>query len=87
MSSRWLAKGFVAADVVSFLVQAAGGGMIAGQDDADAVSTGQHVYMGGIGIQLFFVVIFVVITVAFWRRVDQIMQTAGLRRDATWVRP
>src|SRR5690242_9085652 len=32
LSPRWLAKAFVAADVVSFFIQAAGGGMLAGQD-------------------------------------------------------
>lgn len=77
LSPRWLAKVFVAADVVSFFIQAAGGGMLADQGGGETVETGQRVYMAGIGVQLFFVVLFVVATVLFILRLERLMK-AGL---------
>ncbi|KAH6640390.1 RTA1 like protein-domain-containing protein [Chaetomium tenue] len=77
LSPRWLAKAFVVADVLSFFIQAAGGGMLAGQDGGDTIQTGQRIYMAGIGVQLAFVVIFAVITVLFTIRLERLMG-AGL---------
>ncbi|KAK0732323.1 RTA1 like protein-domain-containing protein [Lasiosphaeris hirsuta] len=87
MSPRWLAKIFVAADIVSFLVQAAGGSMLANIEGGDIVITGQRVYMAGIGVQLFFVVVFGVVTVVFFRRLRQRMHNGTLARSTSWVTP
>ncbi|KAK4118503.1 hypothetical protein N657DRAFT_371230 [Parathielavia appendiculata] len=78
LSPRWLAKVFVAADVVSFFIQAAGGGMLADQDGGDTAETGQRVYMAGIGVQLLFVVLFVVVTALFTRRLERLMKVGLL---------
>ncbi|KAK3291357.1 RTA1 like protein-domain-containing protein [Chaetomium fimeti] len=88
MSPRWLAKAFVAVDVVSFFIQAAGGGMLADQDRGDTVKTGQHIYMAGIGVQLTFVVIFAVITVLFTVRLERSMGAGQLeaRHNVTVTR-
>ncbi|KAH6843205.1 RTA1 like protein-domain-containing protein [Chaetomium sp. MPI-CAGE-AT-0009] len=88
MSPRWLAKAFVAVDVVSFFIQASGGGMLADQDGGDTVKTGQRIYMAGIGVQLAFVVIFVIVTVLFTVRLERLIG-AGLleaRHDVTVTR-
>lgn len=77
LSPRWLAKIFVAADVASFFIQAAGGAMLADQGGGERVEMGQRVYMAGIGVQLFFVVLFVVATVLFILRLERLMK-AGL---------
>lgn len=77
LSPRWLAKVFVAADVISFFIQAAGGGMLADQSGGETVEMGQRVYMAGIGVQLAFVVLFVVVTVLFALRLERLMR-AGL---------
>jgi len=87
MSPRWLAKIFVAADIVSFIVQAAGGSMLANTEGGDIVITGQRVYMGGIGVQLSFVAVFGVVTVVFFRRVEQRIRGGSLVRNQEWVRP
>ncbi|KAJ9414329.1 hypothetical protein QL093DRAFT_2106797 [Fusarium oxysporum] len=60
ISAQWLAKIFVIFDVMCFIIQAAGGGMLA-SDNADTSKLGQHIYMVGIGIQLGCVVVFLVI--------------------------
>lgn len=88
-----LAKGFVLADVVSFAVQAAGGAMMANQDGgADKVRLGQHVYMAGVGVQLAFVLVFVVVVVAFHRDMMRLRRSGkvegpGGGRVSRWVRP
>jgi len=87
VSPRWLAKIFVAADIVSFLVQAVGGSMLANTDGGETVITGQRIYMGGIGVQLLFVVVFGVVTVVFFRRIEQRIQLGTLARSTKWVRP
>lgn len=73
LSPRWLAKAFVAVDVMSFFIQAAGGGMLAGQDGGETIQTGQRIYMAGIGVQLAFVLIFAVVTVLFTVRLERLM--------------
>jgi hypothetical protein len=70
---RWLAKAFVAVDVLSFLIQAAGGGMLAGQDGGETIQTGQRIYMAGIGVQLAFVVMFAIVTVLFTMRLEHLI--------------
>lgn len=82
LSPRWLAKAFVAADIVSFFIQAAGGGMLAG-DAGETVEMGQRLYMAGIGVQLSFVVLFVVATVQFARRLELLMQAGSLKVRCT----
>jgi len=87
ISPRWLAKIFVAADIVSFFVQAIGGAMLTNTEDHQVVIRGQNIYMGGIGIQLLFVVVFGVVTAVFFRRVQQKIASGSLVRSTAWVRP
>ena len=89
LEPRWLAKVFVAGELVSFFIQAAGGGMLAGQEGGETVEMGQRIYMAGIGVQLAFVVVFVVVLVVYARRLERLMR-AGLwevRCDASLVKP
>lgn len=89
LSPRWLAKVFVAADVVSFFIQAAGGGMLADQSGGETVEIGQRVYMAGIGVQLAFVVLFVVVTVLFALRLERLMRAGKVdaKCNPAWIRP
>jgi heme/copper-type cytochrome/quinol oxidase subunit 1 len=65
--ATWLTRMFVTLDVVSFVVQAAGGSMMSQEDtEGDIVRKGQQVYMVGIGIQGAFVVVFGAMTVGFY---------------------
>ncbi|KAK0612120.1 RTA1 like protein-domain-containing protein [Immersiella caudata] len=87
MSPRWLAKIFVTADVASFLIQAVGGAMLASTENSDIKITGQRIYMGGIGVQLFFVLVFAVVTVVLFRRLERKINNGTLARSRSWVRP
>jgi hypothetical protein len=77
--ANWLTKIFVGLDIVSFLVQAGGGGLMSNQDpdSADIVRTGRHVYMGGIGLQGLFIIVFSALFWKFYLRLKEVMRDAG----------
>ncbi|KAG0136943.1 RTA1 like protein-domain-containing protein [Tuber indicum] len=70
--TTWLTKIFVAGDVLSFLMQSTGGGMMAKGDDS--VKMGEHIVLGGLFVQILFFGLFMVATVVFHLR---------LRKDPT----
>lgn len=86
ISAQWLAKVFIIFDVMCFIIQAAGGGMLA-SDDANTSKLGQHTYMVGIGIQLGCVLVFLVIHSLFYR---EFCLNARIGRPETrtrWIKP
>ncbi|KAF2120651.1 RTA1 like protein-domain-containing protein [Lophiotrema nucula] len=65
----WLTKIFVGGDVLSFLAQSAGGGLMSsGNDDPDEVKLGEHVILAGLLIQILFFGLFVVAALVFQLR-------------------
>ncbi|KAJ6445102.1 RTA1 domain-containingprotein [Purpureocillium lavendulum] len=83
--ARWLAKGFVTADVVCFIVQAAGGAMMADQNNSDAAKTGRNIYMVGVGVQLAFVLVFLVVAVCFHRDMLRNRRTGRVKSRDCWT--
>ncbi|KAK3899422.1 protein RTM1 [Staphylotrichum tortipilum] len=77
LSPRWLAKVFVVADAVAFVIQAAGGGMLAGEGGGETADMGRKLYMAGIGVQLGFVVAFVGVAAVHYLRLERLIR-AGL---------
>ncbi|KAG4025207.1 hypothetical protein MFRU_064g00440 [Monilinia fructicola] len=65
ISPKWVTKIFVGGDVLSFMMQATGGGMM-GQ--ASSSSLGQKVIVGGLIAQLVFFSFFLIIAITFDRR-------------------
>ena len=63
-----IAKWFVLADVLSFIVQGAGGVMATPSAGADAIRIGLNIYLGGLGLQEFFVLLFFGLMVLFQRQ-------------------
>lgn len=62
---------FVWIDVVCFLVQVAGGGMLS-NDEPNIARIGTKVYTAGVAIQMVFVIIFGAMTTWFYRRTLQV---------------
>lgn len=60
-----LALAFVSLDFVSFVVQLIGGSMAGPTSPNSQVMKGIHVYMGGIGLQQFFVFVFLGLAAKF----------------------
>ncbi|KAF5257071.1 hypothetical protein FOXYS1_12419 [Fusarium oxysporum] len=71
ISPRWLTKVFVAGDVMSFLAQSAGGGMLATAKTKSAVKRGENIIVGGLGIQIIFFGFFMVVTLVFHLRINR----------------
>ncbi|RFU75700.1 rta1 domain [Trichoderma arundinaceum] len=65
---------FVLADIFSFIVQAIGGVMVSPGVSASVQSTGLHVYEGGIGLQEVFILVFLVLMIAFHIRIRRLNQ-------------
>lgn len=63
-----MTKVFVWLDIISFLIQAAGGSLLSDDDDNDRTiaNIGQKVYMGGVGFQLSFILVFLAIIAKFF---------------------
>ncbi|CAP91833.1 Pc13g07640 [Penicillium rubens Wisconsin 54-1255] len=80
-----LAKVFALLDIGSFVVQMIGGFMANGTDEQQM--HGIHVYMGGIGIQEFFIVCFLVLAVQFHRAMLQLERAGRLPIDRQRWRP
>lgn len=61
---------FVALDVIAFIIQVIGASRASGggQSDGDSSQTGLYIYMGGVGIQQFFILIFISCAVRFQLR-------------------
>lgn len=86
--ATWLAKGFVSADVVCFVVQAIGGALMAGgQDNPKNADLGKKLYMVGCGIQLACVIVFVVVAAAFYRSVLRDMRAGTAKTRNRWIQP
>ncbi|KAF2853168.1 hypothetical protein T440DRAFT_379443, partial [Plenodomus tracheiphilus IPT5] len=60
-----LGKYFVWLDILSFLVQGTGGLMLNPGSDAQTQDVGKKIYMSGMGVQQFFIVLFVALLVRF----------------------
>ncbi|CAG9983982.1 unnamed protein product [Clonostachys byssicola] len=67
--TTWLTKVFVLGDVLSFLTQSGGGGMLAKAKTQSDMSMGENIIMGGLFIQIIFFGFFIVVTYIFHRRI------------------
>ncbi|KAL3458274.1 RTA1 like protein [Aspergillus heterothallicus] len=64
----WMTKIFVTGDVIAFLAQAAGGGLMA-SDNGNSFETGENITIGGLAVQLVFFTIFMVSCGVFHYRI------------------
>ncbi|PYI23467.1 RTA1 like protein [Aspergillus violaceofuscus CBS 115571] len=70
--TRWLTVIFVAGDIISFLIQGAGGAILTHTTtDPSALTTGQNVIIAGLVIQLIFFTVFVLVATAFHYRIHR----------------
>jgi RTA1 like protein len=81
-----LAKYFVCLDILSFIVQGIGGSMISPGADQKTIMNGIHVYMGGIGLQELFILIFLSLVVTFHRKMRVLAQGGEVLIKEGWKR-
>ncbi|KAJ5928913.1 hypothetical protein N7466_007869 [Penicillium verhagenii] len=61
---------FVILDIIAFIVQVYGAAQAAGNNVSYSTEmTGLHIYMAGVGIQQFFVLVFVIYAISFHRKI------------------
>ncbi|KAL5365335.1 RTA1 like protein-domain-containing protein [Aspergillus floccosus] len=65
---NWLTRLFVTGDVLSFLLQCGGGGLLAGGKSQDQVDMGEHMIIAGLFVQIVFFGFFIVVSVVFHQR-------------------
>ncbi|KAL3440274.1 RTA1 like protein [Aspergillus insuetus] len=70
VSVRWMTKIFVIGDVIGFVAQAAGGGIMA-SGTIENYKVGEDVTVGGLAVQLAFFSVFIVTCATFHRRIRQ----------------
>ncbi|KAK7428076.1 hypothetical protein QQZ08_005508 [Neonectria magnoliae] len=83
---NWLTKIFVLGDVLSFLVQAAGGVIVANADSKDDLDKGQNIVLVGLAIQIIFFGVFIAIISFFHFRIVRHPTTASLETSLPWKR-
>ena len=78
----WLTKIFVAGDVLSFLMQSTGGGMMA-KRDKDSAKLGERIILGGLFVQIIFFGFFMVASIVFHLRLRK-NPTEASRMSTKW---
>lgn len=73
---KWLTKTFVSSDVISFLVQGTGSGMMA--MGGSMASTAKGITIAGLVIQLIMFGLFIITSVVFEKRMDRFSSGTGL---------
>lgn len=67
---KWLTKTFVIGDIISFLMQASGGGLMA-SPTLSGIKTGENVIVGGLFVQIVFFGFFIIVELLFHTRVSK----------------
>ncbi|KFA52166.1 hypothetical protein S40293_00618 [Stachybotrys chartarum IBT 40293] len=78
---RWLTMIFVCGDVVSFVVQASGAGVMV---TADSMEMGENIILGGLFVQIIIFGLFAVTAAIFHVRVRRYGMSAALEHDTHW---
>ena len=68
---------FVLFDIAAFLVQATGGSMTSNSEPLHVQKLGLHIYMGGVGLQLLFICVFIALASQFQRKIYATMNETG----------
>ncbi|KAK9851440.1 hypothetical protein MYU51_009747 [Penicillium brevicompactum] len=88
---KWMTGIFVTGDVIAFIMQAAGGGIMA-SGTISAMQTGEHITIGGLCVQLVFFTFFLVTSIIFHQRIrsraapqsTEVKQIFFLRINHNW---
>ncbi|RYP66947.1 hypothetical protein DL771_007521 [Monosporascus sp. 5C6A] len=81
---RWTSKIFVTADVISIVMQGAGGAMLAIADTPDQFKTGENIIIGGLFVQLIAFGVFIAVAGVFYVRITKDPTSAAETVDIPW---
>lgn len=83
MPAATLAAIFVGLDIVSFIIQLIGGSMAGPGAPPQEQQRAIHIYMGGIGLQEFFIVLFVGLCIRFQAKMHKLKGLGGFKEFIT----
>ena len=88
ISARRFGVIFVCLDILAFIVQLGGASLTTGQTgDNHLVMIGLHIYMGGIGLQEFFILSFVALTIHLHWKMVQMVEANEISTEKIQQRP
>ncbi|CEN60562.1 Putative Function: S. cerevisiae RTA1 gene is involved in 7-aminocholesterol resistance [Aspergillus calidoustus] len=83
LQKKWLTKLFVTGDVLSFLLQGAGGG-IQSSGNMDSFKTGERIIVVGLFIQIFFFGFFIIVATHFYWKLRRYPIPRASSPDIPW---
>lgn len=83
---NWLTKIFVIGDVLSFLMQSSGGGMLASATTTDSINLGNNIIKVGLAVQILFFAFFMIVTVIFHLRIHRNPVPTSKSVGVPWMR-
>ncbi|KAI9042435.1 RTA1 domain-containing protein [Aspergillus affinis] len=83
---RWITRIFVVGDVISFLAQGGGGGVLAQADTKDKQDLGNWIIIAGLAVQIVFFGLFVIVSVIFHIRMVNSPTQRSVDLRAPWRR-
>ncbi|KAG4426423.1 hypothetical protein IFR04_000305 [Cadophora malorum] len=81
---KWLTKIFVGGDVLSFLAQSAGGGMLGKAKKQSDVDLGENIIIAGLAIQVLFFGLFVIVSAIFHFRIRAMPSLRSKQISVPW---
>ncbi len=66
--AKWVTKIFVTEDILCFFIQSGGAGMLVQAKDRDGVKMGENIILGGLVLQIFIFLFFVIVAGTWHRR-------------------
>jgi len=86
LPAKWLTKIFMSADVMSFLLQAFGGGVYASAKTIEQVDRGRNLMIAGLALQLVTFCAFMLLAIVFYVRMKQKPTMSSETLNTTWKR-
>ncbi|ORY16393.1 RTA1 like protein-domain-containing protein [Clohesyomyces aquaticus] len=83
---HWVTRVFVVGDILCFLMQSAGGGMMAKAKNPDDVDLGEHVILGGLILQILIFGFFIIVALVWHRRLNAHETVEARRGEMPWRR-
>ncbi|OJJ99604.1 hypothetical protein ASPACDRAFT_52302 [Aspergillus aculeatus ATCC 16872] len=84
--ARWMTKIFVLGDVLAFLMQCGGGGILSSAKTSSTLKLGENVIIVGLVVQILFFGFFVTVALVFHRRITANPTSTAMTLSVPWKR-